>query len=71
MRQRPLRPLTVDLVQELSKAADQRLGVLFDTGFNLRSRRQFCSRYVREALQQASGIPVGEVETFERFKASL
>lgn len=62
---RPLRPLTVRPVCEVLKPADQRLSVFDDTGFNLPSRRPFCLRYVRESLQQASGVSVGEVETFE------
>lgn len=45
-------------------AAHRRAGVFYDTGFNLHSRRQFCSRYVYEVLQEATGVSVGEVETF-------
>lgn len=37
---------------------------MYDTGFDLHSRRQFCSRYVREVIEEATGIQVGEVETF-------
>lgn len=50
---------------QVSVAADARSGIFYDTGFNLHSRGQFCSRYVREVLQQASGVSVGQVETFE------
>jgi hypothetical protein len=50
--------------QQVRTAATARLGILYDTGFNLHSNRQFCSRYVREVLMQAAGIAVGEVETF-------
>ena len=39
-------------------------GDLYDTGFNLRSRRQFCSRFVREVLQESTGEAIGEVQTF-------
>jgi hypothetical protein len=46
------------------EAAGKRAGIFYDTGFNLHSRRQFCSRYVREVLQEATGTQVGEVETF-------
>lgn len=45
-------------------AADERAGILYDTGFDLHSNREFCSRYVREVVKQATGIKVGEVETF-------
>jgi len=55
--------------QRLVAAADRRLGRFYDTGFNLRSRRQFCSRYVREVLREATGTEVGEVETFQQLLA--
>ena len=50
-------------------AARRRAGIFYDTGFNLRSGRQFCSRYVREVLREATGAEVGEVETFEQLLA--
>jgi hypothetical protein len=49
----------------LEAAATRRLGTFYDTGFDLRrAHRQFCSRYVREVLAEATGISVGEVESF-------
>lgn len=57
-------PLTVEQEQRVREAALRRTGVLYDTGFNLHSQRQFCSRYVREVLGEATGVSVGEVETF-------
>jgi len=42
----------------------RRLGRLYDTGFNLHSRRQFCSRFVREVLHESTGEVIGEVQTF-------
>lgn len=45
-------------------AAKARAWILYDTGFNLHSKRQFCSRYVHEVLNEATGINVGEVENF-------
>lgn len=50
-------------------AAQQRRNVFYDTGFDLHSRRQFCSRYVREVLLQATGIEVGRVEDFRTLLA--
>jgi hypothetical protein len=50
--------------QRLIMAAKRRTGILYDTGFNLHSPRQFCSRYVREVLSEATGVNVGEVQTF-------
>ena len=46
------------------RAAVRRMGTLYDTGFNVNSRRQFCSRFVREVIQEATDIQIGEVETF-------
>jgi hypothetical protein len=55
--------------QQVRAAAMARLGILYDTGFNLHSKRQFCSRYVREVMEYATGIAVGEVETFSALLA--
>jgi hypothetical protein len=41
-----------------------RRGILYDTGFDLHSNRQFCSRYVREVLNEATGVEIGEIENF-------
>lgn len=46
------------------QAAKKRLGIFYDTGFNLHSKRQFCSRYVHEVLHEASGVFVGEIDNF-------
>ena len=59
-------PLTPSQQAALATAAAQRAHVFYDTGFDARSRRQFCSRYVRELLEQATGIEVGEVQTFQQ-----
>jgi hypothetical protein len=48
----------------IARAARKRLRIIYDTGFNLDSRRQFCSRYVREVLNEATGIEAGDVENF-------
>jgi hypothetical protein len=50
-------------------AATRRLGVFYDTGFDLHSRREFCSRFAREVLVEATGHQVGEVETFAHLLA--
>ncbi len=55
---------------QVAASAARRIGILYDTGFNLHSRRQFCSRYVREVLIEATGQRVGEVETFSHLLAS-
>ncbi|HSD37324.1 MAG TPA: YebB family permuted papain-like enzyme [Rhodocyclaceae bacterium] len=59
------RPLTEVEQIRLRIAADSRMGQLYHTGFRLRSRRQFCSKFVHEVLAEACGEEIGEVETFE------
>jgi hypothetical protein len=63
-------PLTADQQAAIVAAAARREHVFYDTGFDARSRRQFCSRYVREVLQQGAGVEVGRVETFQALLAS-
>ncbi len=58
-------PLSKEQQQNILLAAIKREGVFYDTGFDLHSSRQFCSRFVREVLIEATGISVGEVETFQ------
>jgi len=51
----------------LRAATARRGGVFYDTGFDIASaRRQFCSRYVREVVIEATGVPLGDVETFSQ-----
>ena len=59
-------PLTDVQALKVDAAARQRERVLYDTGFDLHSPRQFCSRFVHEVLQEATGTTVGEVETFQQ-----
>ena len=55
-------PISLGKLRELLTVGDC---VFIRTGFNLRrAHRQFCSRYVREVLAEATGISVGEVESF-------
>ena len=49
---------------KIRAAAEARMGIAYDTGFNLHSRKQFCSRYAREVLAEATGTSIGEIETF-------
>ncbi len=58
------RPLSAQENLAIKVAVMERANILYDTGFNLHSSRQFCSRYVREVLNEATGIKVGEVENF-------
>jgi hypothetical protein len=61
--------LSADETRRLQRAAGERMGYLYDTGFNLRSRRQFCSRFVREVLEESTGAVLGEVLTFSELLA--
>lgn len=49
---------------QLLAAAEKRYGIFYDSGFDLRSKWQFCSRYVHEVVEEATGIKVGETTTF-------
>lgn len=59
--QLPLTPIQQD---KLRKASESRNNIFYDTGFNLHSHKQFCSRYVREVINEATDVNVGEVEKF-------
>lgn len=59
------RPLTTQESRAIKEAARKRLGIFYDTGFNLNSPRQFCSRFVHEVFLEATGTQVGQVETFK------
>ena len=61
--------MTAAQQQSVSAAAARRHGMAYDTGFNLHSDRQFCSRYVREVMAEATGVSLGEVETFAQLLA--
>jgi hypothetical protein len=62
-------PLNAPQRAAVAVAAKRRAGVLYDTGFDLHSRRQFCSRYAREVLLEATGTEVGDVESFSSLLA--
>ena len=63
-------PLTEAQQAAIVAAADARSHVFYDTGFDAHSHRQFCSRYVREVLQEGAGVEVGKVESFQELLAS-
>lgn len=56
------RPLETREREALVQATRKRLGTLYDLGFDLHSSRQFCSKFVREVLGEATGEYVGEPE---------
>lgn len=57
-------PLDEQQQSKLKLAIAERNGILYDTGFDLHSKRQFCSRYVREVVDESTGVTLGEVEDF-------
>jgi hypothetical protein len=58
------RALSATEQTKLRAAANRRMGLLYHTGFALRSKRQFCSKFVHELLAEGCGEQVGEIETF-------
>jgi hypothetical protein len=58
-------PLNQGQELKIREAAQKRFGIFYDTGFNILSSRQFCSRFVREVLLEGTGNNVGEVEDFK------
>lgn len=56
--------LSIEQRAAIGLAAKRRLGIIYDTGFNLHSQRQFCSRFVHEVLMEATGKEVGEIIRF-------
>jgi hypothetical protein len=63
-------PLSAAQQARVVQSARARDGVFYDTGFDLHSRRQFCSRYVHEVLHEAAGTAVGEVQSFRELLAA-
>lgn len=57
-------PLNDQQRRVLMTAVTRRMRTFYDTGFNMSSRRQFCSRFVREVIEEATSVQLGEVETF-------
>lgn len=57
-------PLDAHQQRKLRKSVAAKRGILYDTGFDLSSKKQFCSRYVREVVDEATGVQLGEVEDF-------
>lgn len=55
--------LTQQQAEQIRLAVQRRNGIFYDTGFSLYSRRQFCSRYAHEVLNEATGIAIGKIET--------
>lgn len=57
-------PISNDQKIKIMHAARKKMSILYDTGFNLYSKGQFCSRFVYEIIKEVTGVEVGEVENF-------
>jgi len=62
---RPNTELTDDEIIGLHEAAEERMGVLYHTGFKLHSKRLFCSKFVDQIYSQAANRNVGSIQTFD------
>jgi hypothetical protein len=61
--------LTPDQIQLIQLGVKARSGIFYDTGFDLHSHREFCSRFVYEVVKDATGVSVGKIETFKEMFA--
>lgn len=66
---RPTVVLTPRQQDAIVRAAQARYGRWYDTGFDLQSSRQFCSRFVYEVLREGAGQEVGRVQRFSELLA--
>lgn len=62
-------PITAAQQEAIRTAANARLWRFYDGGFNLASRKQFCSRFVHEVLKEALGTELGKVQTLRELLA--
>lgn len=62
------RPLSEREVLKLRETARSNRGRLYATGFNLESKKLFCSKHVYETYESI-GVEVGRVQTFEELLA--
>lgn len=58
-----------DAVDRLRAATSRRMGVVYDSGFNYDSPRQYCSKFVFGCFSEATGQQVGKVVTFREMLA--
>ncbi|MBS1156814.1 MAG: YebB family permuted papain-like enzyme [Proteobacteria bacterium] len=61
--------LTAQQRSAIRASAKKRAGIFYDTSFNLHSSGQFCSRFVREVIEEAVGVKLGSIETFSQLLA--
>ena len=61
--------LTPGEKMDLRLSAGLRMGIPYDLGFNFDSPRLYCSKFVYQVYQEATGYQVGRVETFRQLLA--
>ncbi|HEY0913461.1 MAG TPA: YiiX/YebB-like N1pC/P60 family cysteine hydrolase [Solimonas sp.] len=62
---RPRDPLLPEQVAALRREAESRFGLWYDTGFKYeRHRRAFCSKFAYDIYRKATGIEIGQKESF-------
>lgn len=60
--------LTEEQKRALQRAVQQRLGIWYHLGFHYESKRQFCSKFVREIFLEATGLEIGTMESFAELR---
>ena len=61
--------LTPEEKLDLRLSAGLRMGIRYDLGFNFDSPRLYCSKFVYQVYQEATGYQVGKLETFRQLLA--
>jgi hypothetical protein len=62
--------LTPEEKADLREAATARMGIRYDLGFNYHSTQLYCSKFVHDVYQQATGCQVGKLQTFRQLLAA-
>jgi len=57
---------TDDEKRAMLKFADSQLGKFYSLGFDLRSRKTFCSKFVHDVVFESTHQSIGEIETFDQ-----
>ena len=62
--------LTAEELTRLRQSAESRMGRLYHLGFNYDSQRLFCSKFVYDVYQEATGREIGQIETFRQLMSA-
>jgi len=63
--------LTQEDIQALKASAEARLGILYHTGFDYDSNREFCSKFAYDVFKEAVGLEIGKKETFQELRDKI